>query len=81
MRGCKGESKRVAFSRDVDRQRRAAQSSADALSIGDLLLSLDVRAGRVAVEVNEEVVPRAAFAERRLMPGDRVEIVNFVGGG
>ena len=53
----------------------------DAASVADLLLALDVRAGRVAVEINEEVVPRAAFAERRLAPGDRVEIVNFVGGG
>jgi len=54
---------------------------ADALSVADLLQSLDVRAGRVAVEVNEEVVPRGAFAERVLASGDRVEIVNFVGGG
>jgi thiamine biosynthesis protein ThiS len=54
---------------------------ADALSVADLLRTLDVRAGRVAVEVNEEVVPRGAFAERRLASGDRVEIVNFVGGG
>jgi thiamine biosynthesis protein ThiS len=54
---------------------------ADAASVADLLLVLDVRAGRVAVEINEEVVPRAAFAERRLAAGDRVEIVNFVGGG
>ena len=54
---------------------------ADALSVADLLHTLDVRAGRVAVEVNEEVVPRGAFAERRLTSGDRVEIVNFVGGG
>jgi thiamine biosynthesis protein ThiS len=54
---------------------------ADAASVEDLLRTLDVRAGRVAVEVNEEVVPRARFGERRLAPGDRVEIVNFVGGG
>jgi thiamine biosynthesis protein ThiS len=54
---------------------------ADALSIDDLLRVLDVRAGRVTVEVNEEVVPRTSFADRRLTAGDRVEIVNFVGGG
>ena len=54
---------------------------AEALTVDDLLRVLDVRAGRVAVEVNEEVVPRASFADRRLTAGDRVEIVNFVGGG
>lgn len=36
---------------------------------------------RVAVEVNEDVVPRRAFSAHRLHEGDRVEIVTFVGGG
>lgn len=39
-------------------------------------------AGRpVAVEVDGLIVPRAAFAERRLVGGERIEIVTFVGGG
>lgn len=39
-------------------------------------------AGRpLAVEVNAEVVPRAALAEQTLAEGDRVEIVTLVGGG
>jgi sulfur carrier protein len=41
-----------------------------------------VPAGRpVAVEVDGQVVPRAAFAERVLAGGERIEIVTFVGGG
>ncbi len=36
---------------------------------------------RVAVEVNEELVPRMSFGGRVLQEGDRVEIVTFVGGG
>ncbi|MBW3084273.1 hypothetical protein KEM60_00460 [Austwickia sp. TVS 96-490-7B] len=36
---------------------------------------------RVAVEVNGDVVPRSTYAERVLGDGDRVEIVQFVGGG
>lgn len=36
---------------------------------------------RVAVEVNEELVPRKQFAETALRDGDRIEIVTFVGGG
>jgi sulfur carrier protein len=43
------------------------------------LLGLDRR--RVAVAVNRDVVPRSAFAERALVPGDRVEILEAVGGG
>jgi thiamine biosynthesis protein ThiS len=38
-------------------------------------------AGQVAVERNREVVPRARHAEVALVPGDRLELVTFVGGG
>ena len=39
-------------------------------------------AGRpLAVEVNEQVVPRARLANCMLHSGDRVEIVTLVGGG
>jgi thiamine biosynthesis protein ThiS len=53
----------------------------DGLSVAELLQALAVRPGRVAVEVNEAVVPRDAYGAHRLVPGDRVEIVHFVGGG
>jgi sulfur carrier protein len=43
------------------------------------LLALDRR--RIAVAVNREVVPRSAHAARILAPGDRVEILEAVGGG
>ena len=36
---------------------------------------------RIAVERNEEIVPKALYAETVLTDGDVVEIVNFVGGG
>ena len=51
------------------------------LSVASLLQSLSLSAGRIAVEINEEVVPRDAYGERRLAAGDRIEIVHFVGGG
>jgi len=35
----------------------------------------------VAVAVNGAVVPRPSWPERRLAPGDEVEIINIVGGG
>jgi len=43
------------------------------------LLGLDRR--KVAVERNEEIVPRSAYAETRLAHGDQLEIVHFIGGG
>lgn len=42
-------------------------------------LGLDVR--KVAVERNLEIVPRSLHATTTLADGDRVELVQFVGGG
>jgi len=42
-------------------------------------LGLDVR--KVAVERNLEIVPRSLHATTALVEGDRVELVQFVGGG
>ena len=42
-------------------------------------LGLDVR--KIAVERNLEIVPRSTYAGVRLSDGDRLEIVQFVGGG
>jgi sulfur carrier protein len=48
----------------------------------DLLRELGLgERSRLAVERNHEVVPRARHAATLLAPGDRVEIVTFVGGG
>jgi thiamine biosynthesis protein ThiS len=51
------------------------------LSVAELLTRLGIAAGRVAVEVNEDVVARGTYEARPLAAGDRVEIVHFVGGG
>ncbi len=37
--------------------------------------------GRLAVEVNAQVVPRSLHAARVLVEGDRVEVVRAIGGG
>ena len=42
-------------------------------------LGLDIR--KVAVERNLEIVPRSLYATTSLVEGDRIEIVQFVGGG
>ena len=46
-----------------------------------LLERLKLRRGRVAVEINQAVVPKAEWDRTVLCPGDLVEIVNFIGGG
>jgi len=46
-----------------------------------LLERLNMRRGRVAVEINREIVPKADYDATIVRAGDRVEIINFVGGG
>ena len=58
-----------------------AETVDDGAAISDLLDKFGLTPLRVAVEVNEALVPRAGFPETRLHEGDRVEIVTLVGGG
>ncbi len=54
---------------------------ADGLSLADLIAQLGMKADRVAVELNREIVSRAQWEETALHDGDKLEIVHFVGGG
>ncbi len=51
------------------------------ISVAQLLEHLEIRPGRVVVELNAEVVSREAYGGTQLKDGDEVEIVHFVGGG
>ena len=46
-----------------------------------LLEDLGITPGRVAVEVNLQVIKKADYESFRIQDGDVLEIVNFVGGG
>jgi sulfur carrier protein len=50
-------------------------------SVATLVKALQLSPRHVAVEVNLQLVPREAHAERSLAEGDRVEVVTLVGGG
>ena len=54
---------------------------ASGLSLAALLDELQYGTQRIAVEVNEEIVPRSEYDSHRLQAGDRVEIVRAIGGG
>jgi thiazole synthase len=53
----------------------------DGLTVARLLEQLGYDRRRVAVEINEELVPRLRHGEHALTEGDRVEVVTLVGGG
>lgn len=49
--------------------------------VSALLVQLGYIPERVAIERNLKVLPRALWEVTRVEPGDRFEIVTFVGGG
>jgi len=51
------------------------------ISIEQLLAQLDLTGKRLAVELNQQIIPRSRFAEQDLQAGDQVEIVQAIGGG
>jgi len=50
-------------------------------TLAALVESLGMKADRVAVELNRDIVPRDRWPETQLQEGDRLEVVHFVGGG
>jgi len=50
-------------------------------SLAALLRAIGLDTRKVAVERNEEIVPRSTYPEVTLAPGDQLEIVHFIGGG
>jgi thiamine biosynthesis protein ThiS len=51
------------------------------LTLAGLVEQLDMKADRVAVELNRSIVARDQWSQTHLAEGDRLEIVHFVGGG
>lgn len=58
-----------------------AREVAPGATVAALLAAIGLDVRKVAVERNEEIVPRSTYAEVALAPGDRLEIVHFIGGG
>jgi thiamine biosynthesis protein ThiS len=58
-----------------------SQDFPSSLSLASLIDQLGMKADRVAVELNREIVPRDQWSQTTLKENDRLEIVHFVGGG
>ena len=50
-------------------------------TVGALIEDLALKGRRLAVEINQEVIPRSQHSAHRLAQGDQVEIVHAIGGG
>ncbi|MBI1387710.1 MAG: sulfur carrier protein ThiS [bacterium] len=53
----------------------------DVQTVSQLLDSLDMKAGRVAVELNREIIRKESYESQAIQDGDEIEVLQFVGGG
>jgi len=51
------------------------------LTLETLLTELGHANKKVAVEINEEIIPRSELRNKLVVDGDKIEIINAVGGG
>ncbi len=51
------------------------------IPVDRFLETLGMKEGRVAVELNRQIVKREDWPTTLIQPGDVVEVVHFVGGG
>ena len=51
------------------------------MSVADYLEENNYQINRIAVEMNEEILPKYSYSETMIKDGDRLEVVTFVGGG
>ena len=51
------------------------------MSVADYLEQNNYQVNRIAVEMNEDILPKYSYSETMLKDGDRLEVVTFVGGG
>jgi sulfur carrier protein len=65
----------------INGEEREFANAAVPFTLAALIESLGMKPDRVAVELNRDIVPRALWSETALNEGDRLEVVQFVGGG
>ncbi len=53
----------------------------DSATAEDLIIQLNYQDQRIALEVNEAIIPKSNHAEFSLNENDRIEIIKAVGGG
>ena len=65
----------------VNGQQRPLAALTDPSELVIVIAALELKADRIAVELNGEIVRRGAWSQTEIRSGDRLEIVHFVGGG
>lgn len=65
----------------INGQEKSFPDAPPPLTLAVLVEILGMKADRVAIELNRDIVSRDRWAQTPLNEGDRLEMVHFVGGG
>jgi sulfur carrier protein len=65
----------------INGEERTFDDSPTPCTLASLVENLGMKADRVAIELNRDIVPRERWAQTTLAEGDSLEVVHFVGGG
>jgi len=50
-------------------------------TLADVFAQLSIKPEKMAIELNGEIIPRDAIASTEIKANDKIEIIQFVGGG
>jgi sulfur carrier protein len=65
----------------INGNERSFPGLAEPLPLAELVEALELKADRIAIELNGEIASRTNWANIQVRSGDKLEIVHFVGGG
>ena len=51
------------------------------LSVKDLLKKYKLNEGKIAIELNGTILPKQQYKNKKIKNDDKIEIVQFIGGG
>ena len=59
----------------------ATHSIKDGSSLNTLIEQLELKGKRLAVEINQEIIPKSEHDQYKIQQGDVIEIIHAIGGG
>ncbi len=71
----------MSLSVTLNGQPRIFDSLEPTATLLQLIAQLGLKSDRIAVEHNGEIAPRSTWQQTSVHPGDKLEVVHFVGGG
>jgi sulfur carrier protein len=71
----------AALTIQLNGQQRTLTELTSPANLASVITALGLKADRIAVEHNHEIISRTAWPQAQVAEGDHLEIVHFVGGG